>query len=63
VIDYGAYVDLVQTKYAPQGGLPVGSEGDAGYNSIDRQKQDLRAIRLAILDLDTFRLRIRVSNL
>jgi hypothetical protein len=54
VIDYGAYVDLVQTKYAPQGDLPIGSEGEGGYNSIDVPKQDLRAIRRAILDLDTF---------
>ena len=54
MIDYGAYVDLVQTKYAPQGDLPTGSEGEGGYNSIDVPKQDLRAIRRAILDLDTF---------
>jgi hypothetical protein len=54
VIDHGAYVDFVQTKYAPQGDLPIGSEGDGGYNSIDVPKQDLRAIRRAILDLDTF---------
>jgi hypothetical protein len=54
VIDYGAHVDLVQTKYAAQGDLPIGSEGEGGYNSIDVPKQDLRAIRRAILDLDTF---------
>jgi hypothetical protein len=57
VIDYGAYVDLIHTKYAPQGILPLGEsdeqdEGDGGY--VDVPTQDLRAIRRAILDLDEF---------
>jgi hypothetical protein len=54
VIDYGAYVDLIQTKYAPQGDLPIG-EGDVDvYAGVDVPRQDLRAIRRAILDLDEF---------
>jgi hypothetical protein len=57
VIDYGAYVDLIHTKYAPQGTLPLGEsdeegEGDGGY--VDVPTQDLRAIRRAILDLEEF---------
>jgi hypothetical protein len=53
-IDYGAYVDLINTKNEPQGALPLdGDDGhDAGY--VDVPPQDLRAIRRAILDLDQF---------
>lgn len=54
-IDYGAYVDLLQTKFAPLGALPIGSESDdEGYADVDVPSQDLRAIRRAILDLDDF---------
>jgi hypothetical protein len=37
VIDYGAYIDLIQTKYAPKGLLPVndGPEGDMSYVDHD----------------------------
>jgi hypothetical protein len=60
LIDYGAYVDLLQTKYAPEGFLPF--EADAGdrddlesaYADVDVPSQDLRAIRRAILNLDEF---------
>jgi hypothetical protein len=52
VIDYGAYVDLVHTKFEPQGLLPHGDQSDGGY--VDVPTQDLRAIRRAILDLDNF---------
>jgi hypothetical protein len=52
VIDYGAYVDLILTQYAPQGLLPIGDDTDGGY--VDVPTQDLRAIRRAILDLDAF---------
>jgi hypothetical protein len=55
LIDYGAYVDLINTKNEPQGTLPLGelgSDGDGGY--VDVPPQDLRAIRRAILDLDDF---------
>lgn len=49
VIDYGAYVDLVRTKYEPQGIL---LRDDGAY--VDVPTQDLRAIRRAVLDLDEF---------
>jgi hypothetical protein len=51
VVDYGAYVDLIHTKYEPQGVLPVGDD-DGRY--VEVPTQDLRAIRRAILDLDEF---------
>jgi len=50
-IDYGAYVDLLQTKYAPVGALAVGADD---HTAIDVPMQDLRAIRRAILDLTDF---------
>ncbi len=52
VIDYGAYVDLISTKYEPEGLLPVGSDSERGW--VEVPTQDLRAIRRAILDLDRF---------
>jgi len=57
VIDYGAYVDLIQTQSAPLGTLPLGDEhvealGGGGF--VEVPTQDLRAIRRAILDLDDF---------
>ena len=55
VIDYGAYIDLMHTKYEPQGLLPLGTDDaddEAGY--VDVPTQDLRAIRRAILDLDGY---------
>ena len=48
MIDYGAYVDLLHTKFEPQGALPT----EDGY--VDVPTSDLRAIRRAILDLDVF---------
>ncbi|MEV4835451.1 hypothetical protein AB0K05_13070 [Nonomuraea sp. NPDC049486] len=58
VIDYGAYVDLIQTKYEPQGMLPfddfTNGEEDPELGFIDVPTQDLRAIRRAILDLEYF---------
>jgi hypothetical protein len=53
-IDYGAYVDLFQTRFSPVGALPIGTEGQEDYVGIDVPRQDLRAIRRAILDLDEF---------
>jgi hypothetical protein len=50
VIDYGAYVDLIHTKFEPLGVLAVDEDG--GY--ADVPSQDLRALRRAILDLDEF---------
>lgn len=52
-IDYGAYVDLMQTKYAPLGYLAIG-EAEDEYEDIDVPKKDLRAIRRAVLNLDDF---------
>jgi hypothetical protein len=63
VIDYGAYVDLLQTKYAPRGALlverrPLGEEFDVPgpdeYVDVDVPTQDLRTIRRAILSLEEF---------
>jgi hypothetical protein len=55
VIDYGAYVDLLQTQAAPEGALPFeGQEGATQYVDVDVPLQDLRAIRRAILDPDEF---------
>lgn len=60
VIDYGAYVDLIQTKNAPRGFLPLDDadgdgDGDGDYVDLaEVPKQDLRAIRRAILDLDAY---------
>lgn len=53
VIDYGAYVDLMNTKNAPQGMLPTGDESTTdGF--IDVPTQDLRSLRRAVLDLSAF---------
>lgn len=49
-IDYGAYVDLIQTNYEPQGMLATENEGEF----VDVPTQDLRAIRRSILNLDEF---------
>jgi hypothetical protein len=49
LIDYGAYVDLIHTKYEPQGLLPT---DDGGF--VDVPTQDLRAIRRAILEIHEF---------
>lgn len=48
-IDYGAYVDLISTKYEPQGVLAA--EDDS---FVEVPTQDLRAIRRSIVDLDAF---------
>ncbi|MGW2680123.1 ORC-CDC6 family AAA ATPase [Streptomyces sp. NPDC001436] len=53
VIDYGAYVDLMQTRYAPQGVLPIGPETEEP-EYVEVPTQDLRAIRRAVLDIDLF---------
>ncbi|MGQ4266430.1 hypothetical protein [Nocardiopsis changdeensis] len=53
-IDYGAYVDLIQTNSAPQGLLPFGDIENEEYINIDVPLQDHRAIRRAILDLREF---------
>lgn len=53
VIDYGAYVDLMQTRNAPQGMLPIGPETEEP-EYVEVPSQDLRAIRRAVLDIDSF---------
>jgi hypothetical protein len=58
VIDYGAYVDLLHTKYEPQGLLPT--EDDGVF--LEVPPQDLRAIRRAILSLDRFKEESRSPN-
>jgi len=52
VIDYGAYVDLINTNNEPQGTLPLGDTAASGF--VDVPTQDLRALRRAVLDLDEF---------
>ncbi|MFC9291067.1 ATP-binding protein [Streptomyces sp. NPDC057052] len=56
VIDYGAYVDLIHTRYEPLGVLPIfadeGEEDAEVY--VDVPTQDLRALRRAVLDIDEF---------
>jgi hypothetical protein len=55
VIDYGAFVDLIQTNYAPLGMLPFEDIDNAeGGGYVEVPTQDLRAIRRAIRDLDEF---------
>lgn len=55
VIDYGAYVDLLQTQAAPQGALPFTDDaGETQYFDVDVPLQDLRAIRRGVLDLEQF---------
>lgn len=49
-IDYGAYVDLVQTQYAPLGLFSIGDEEEYA----DVPPHDLRSLRRTILDLRAF---------
>jgi hypothetical protein len=61
VIDYGAYVDLIHTKYEPQGFLPMGDDDSGAY--VEVPTQDLRAIRRAVLDLDKFTESVAASEM
>jgi hypothetical protein len=55
VIDYGAYVDLLQTQAAPEGALPFEDEdGLPTFVDVAVPFQDLRAIRRAILNPEQF---------
>jgi len=64
VIDYGAYVDLLQTRHAPRSLLPL-ADGDAPEEpqaqaaDMDVPVHDLRVIRRAILDLREFHATLR----
>lgn len=50
LIDYGAYVDLINTQNEPQGSFQL---EDGGFVAVPTQ--DLRALRRAILELDEFK--------
>ncbi len=50
-LDYGCYVELMNTKKKPIGLLP---NDDKGETFVDVPDDDYRAIRRAILDLDEF---------
>ena len=58
IIDYGAYVDLINTQNAPRGTLPIEiddedlADSDGGW--VEVPGQDLRALRRAVLDIDEF---------
>ncbi|TXK02764.1 hypothetical protein FVP60_12405 [Microbacterium mitrae] len=52
-IDFGAYVDLIRTKNAPQGALAIGND-DSTFATVDVPAEDRRAIRRAILTLKDF---------
>lgn len=51
-IDYGCYVDLINTSKAPQGLFEVETEEGVGF--VDVPVNDYRAIRRAILDIKEF---------
>lgn len=51
-IDYGCYVDLINTTRAPKGLFEV--ETDEGVEFVTVPQNDYRAIRRAILNLDEF---------
>lgn len=51
-VDYGCYVDLINTSRAPRGLFMADVDGEAGY--VEVPHTDFRSIRRAILDLTTF---------
>ena len=51
-LDYGCYVDLINTSRAPKGLFEVETETGAEYVEVPRT--DFRAIRRAILDIEKF---------
>ncbi len=51
-IDYGCYVDLINTARAPRGLLDLGVTGPA--ISVEVPKTDFRSIRRCVLELDDF---------
>ncbi|MFT3896351.1 MAG: hypothetical protein QM719_01405 [Thermomonas sp.] len=54
-IDYGCYVDLINTSRAPQGLFSAGlAEGDGQEVYVTVPQTDFRSIRRAILDLGEF---------
>lgn len=53
-LDYGCYVDLINTVKAPQGLFEVEVENKEGESFVEVPSDDYRSIRRAILDLDAF---------
>jgi hypothetical protein len=51
-LDYGCYVDLINTVKKPEGLFQV--EGEGGDEFVDVPSDDYRSIRRAILDLNAF---------
>ena len=59
-IDFGCYVDLINTSRAPKGLFEV--ETDDGVKFVSVPQNDYRAIRRAILDLNEFTESIESNN-
>jgi hypothetical protein len=54
-LDYGCYVDLINSSFAPRGLFEaIEEEANAAIKYIDVPHTDYRSIRRAILDLDEF---------
>jgi hypothetical protein len=53
-IDYGCYVDLLTTDKAPKGLFPIGQDDAEELGYIEVPPDDYRAIRRAILDIESF---------
>jgi hypothetical protein len=60
-LDYGCYVDLINTAKAPQGLLPF-DDGIGEPQFIDVPPDDYRAIRRAILNLNEFEKTHRIKT-
>lgn len=59
-IDYGCYVDLINTNRAPKGLFQA--ETDEGIEFIQVPMNDYRAIRRAILDLEEFKISTKAQQ-
>ncbi|MDE1141267.1 MAG: hypothetical protein PW999_16660 [Paraburkholderia tropica] len=53
-LDYGLYVDLINTVNAPKGLLALGDESDGDTSYVDVPQTDFRSIRRSILSLEAF---------
>jgi hypothetical protein len=56
-LDYGCYVDLINTVKAPRGLFEVEEDGGSDATFVDVPSDDYRSIRRAILDLEAFETR------
>jgi hypothetical protein len=63
LIDYGAYVELMQTNHAPQADVPIEIDGMVSHAGVEVPAQDLRAICRAILGLDEFYAEIKACTI